>query len=159
MGSTFFIIVAFMQARIPNILEDCLGHLTHHFLYAFRQEFTRRSSKQGFDISLEDIGVLVLLNTEEGLKQTQLSEKLGKDKSIITRTLNKLDNSGYVIRRQDKTDRRIFRSYLTKSGKQLLTSMKPIINNLIQFAHKDVSQTDYDTTRKVLRQIIDNLKI
>jgi len=148
-----------MQARIPNILEDCLGHLTHQFLYAFRQEFTHRSSKQGFDITLEEVGVLVLLSKEEGIKQTQLSSILGKDKAIITRTLNKLDLDGYVIRRQDKNDRRVFRSYLTKSGQQLLESMRPIVNDLIQFAHKDISQKDYEITRKVLRQIIDNLKI
>lgn len=147
-----------MSVELPSRFEDGLGYLVHHLLYAFRQGFVRESARLGFRVTPEEMAVLVLLGQEDGLKQTDLSEKLAKDKAAVTRILNKLDRAGLVRRHQDRQDRRVVRAHLTESGRLALQQLFPMLMDYLRHALRGISQQDFDTTCAVLRRLIANLK-
>lgn len=144
--------------RLPERFEDGLGYLIHHLLYAFRQGFSRECARLGINVTPEEMAVLVLLSECNGLSQTELADKLAKDKAVITRVLTKLNDKGLVSRRTDRKDRRIVRAYLSDAGRRAYDRLLPLLQDFLRGALHGISQRDFDTTRRVLRGIIDNLR-
>jgi len=59
------------------------------------------------------------LYIRDGRKQQELADIIGIDKAAVTRALSRLEESGYIRRKEDKEDRRAMRVYLTARGKKL----------------------------------------
>jgi len=146
------------HVAVPQRFEDSLGYLLHHLMYAFRQGLARRCVEQGHKVTHEEIMVLMLLRQDDGLTQTQIADVLAKDKAVITRMLNGLVKKGYVERRPDKSDRRLVRAFLTKEGGVLSRHLFPMMLDYVSDALDGVDQREFDSTFRVLRQIIANLE-
>jgi MarR family transcriptional regulator, organic hydroperoxide resistance regulator len=63
--------------------------------------------------------IMVQLWHEEGLTQSRLAEGAGVDVSTMTKTLQRLERQGFVYRRQDSEDMRVWRVFLTERGRAL----------------------------------------
>ncbi|MEZ5334442.1 MAG: MarR family transcriptional regulator [Methanolobus sp.] len=59
----------------------------------------------------------------DGVSQETLANLLKYDRATITRSLNKLEQMDYVVRKKGSTDRRAYRVYLTEKGHD----MKPVL--------------------------------
>jgi DNA-binding MarR family transcriptional regulator len=59
------------------------------------------------------------LYIRDGRKQQELADTIGIDKAAVTRALSRLEESGYIRRKEDKEDRRAMRVYLTAKGRKL----------------------------------------
>jgi len=146
------------KAALPKRFEDSLGYLLHHLMYGFRQGLARRCAEQGHKVTHEEIMVLMLLRQDDGLTQTQIAEVLAKDKAVITRLLNGLVKKDYVERLPDKSDRRLVRAFLTKEGTGLAQHLFPMVLDYVVEALNGVDQKEFDSTFRVLRQILGNLQ-
>ena len=72
------------------------------------------------DLSLAQHEILVTIRQNDGLTQRDLSEQLLVVKSNATAHLKKLEARGLIRRTPDKTDSRIKRLSLTRSGNALV---------------------------------------
>ena len=61
---------------------------------------------------------MIVLNIDmlEGTPSTQLGPNMGMESTSLSRSLNKLEESGYIIRKPDPKDKRKSIIHLTKSG-------------------------------------------
>jgi DNA-binding MarR family transcriptional regulator len=59
------------------------------------------------------------LYIRDGRKQQELADVIGIDKAAVTRALSRLEQSGYIYRKEDPEDRRATRVYLTQKGRDL----------------------------------------
>ena len=59
------------------------------------------------------------LYIRDGRKQQELADIIGIDKAAVTRALSRLEDSGYIRRREDEKDRRATRVYLTSKSRKL----------------------------------------
>ncbi len=64
-----------------------------------------------------------LLIHHEGVSQESLASSLKYDRATITRSVNKLEEMGYVTRKRDPYDKRAYCVYLTDKGRE----MKPVL--------------------------------
>lgn len=55
----------------------------------------------------------------DGVSQETLANMLRFDRATITRSLNKLEDQGYVVRKRDPHDKRAYCVYLTENGRRL----------------------------------------
>ena len=77
-------------------------------------------------LSPSQFNVLHLLrNCADGLSQTELSRALITHRSNITGLIDRLEQRGLVIRREDASDRRAYLVVLTSEGTRLLESILP----------------------------------
>jgi DNA-binding MarR family transcriptional regulator len=67
-----------------------------------------------------DAGILRLLRVEAGLSQQELSSKLKIHPSRLVAILDNLEKRGFVERRANPEDRRLYSLYLTKNGDEVL---------------------------------------
>ena len=63
--------------------------------------------------------IMVQLWNEEGLTQSHLAERVGIEVSTMTKALQRLERYGFVERRQDTQDTRVWRVFLTEQGRAL----------------------------------------
>jgi DNA-binding MarR family transcriptional regulator len=118
----------------------------------------RRFKVAGYDITPEQFGVLARLRVQQGLNQSQLGERMLKDRHNITRILNLLEKRGYIERRPDSSDRRIFRVFLTESGQEIQEELTPIVIKHLDELLDGVHDQDRETIRKILERIVTNIQ-
>ena len=107
-------------------LDESLGFWVYRIHTQGTNALRRAFQAAGYDLTPEQWGLLARLREAEGSNQTQLGEKMLKDRHNITRILNLLEKRGYIERRPDEADKRIYRVFLTKSGRAVQEKLTPM---------------------------------
>jgi DNA-binding MarR family transcriptional regulator len=76
-----------------------------------------------YNITPPQFSVLAFLWKQDGLSQTELSEKSQIDRTTMVGLLDRLGEEGLVERRHDDNDRRAYRICLTEKGRALETEL------------------------------------
>lgn len=88
-----------------------------------------------YGLNVRQYGLLLLLQAQGPQAQIMLSEKVGLDRTTVMRTVDMLEERGFVRRDPDATDRRKHSVALTSSGAKLLTQTLP-----------EIRQTEHEVT-------------
>ncbi len=81
-----------------------------------------------YNIGSGQIMFLLELYYCDGISQEELSSYLSIDGANTTRAIKKLEEEGYVIRKQDEKDRRVKRIYLTDKAMDIKPKVLGLIN-------------------------------
>ena len=76
----------------------------------------------------------------EGVSQESLASSLKYDRATITRSVNKLEEMGYVTRKRDPCDKRAYCVYLTDKGREMkpvLLSISSRLNDVLLYGFSD----------------------
>jgi len=105
-----------------GLLPSLLGY---RLRLAQRAIFTDFVASMGeAEISPGLFGILVIIEANPGLKQTELSIAAHLDRSSIVPVVDKLETRGYVSRRASAIDRRVNGLWLTSEGSAVLRKLK-----------------------------------
>lgn len=110
------------------------------------------------DMTMSQGWVLVHLVRENGLKQSEIADRMDIATVTISKLIDRLESRGYVERRADPDDRRSNRIYATEPAKGVVKIMTKTIFALDEIANGDIPEEDLETTTRVLRQMKRNLK-
>jgi len=108
-----------------NILPGLIGYQMRRAQLAIFQDFQDVVGKH--NISPGQFGVLVLIESNPGLNQSELGEAMGVDRSTMVAVIDKLEKAGYVVRQVAPNDRRSYALELSAAGGALLTKMRPAV--------------------------------
>ncbi|MGR3320350.1 MAG: MarR family winged helix-turn-helix transcriptional regulator [Pseudooceanicola sp.] len=110
------------------------------------------------DMTMAQGWVLVHLVRENGLRQSDLAERLDVATVTTSKLIDRLEARGYVERRADPLDRRSNRVYATERARDAVRIMTQKIEDLDDIAYAGIPAADVEVTLRVLRQIRQNLK-
>ena len=110
------------------------------------------------DMTMSQGWVLVHLVRENGLRQSELAERLEGATVTTSKLIDRLEARGYVERRSDPEDRRSNRVYATPQAKSIVKIMTRTIYEVDEIANQGVTQDDLQTVLKVLGRMRTNLK-
>lgn len=68
--------------------------------------------------------LLVEISKNDGASQRELAEKLDVRPSSMTEMLSKLENNGFIFRKQDQKDQRVSHIHLTDEGKKIVEEVE-----------------------------------
>jgi len=108
-----------------GVLPNLVGYHLRKAQVAIFQDFAQ--SLQGLDIRPGQFGVLVLIDANPGLNQSELGEAMGVDRSTVVAVIDKLEERGLVVRRSAPNDRRSYALELTAAGCSLLARLRPLV--------------------------------
>jgi DNA-binding MarR family transcriptional regulator len=134
---------------IDNAVGYAVGHAAARIKIALRRAF----AAAGHDVTPDQWVVLYRLLENEGLTQVALGERTVKDKTTVTRILDRLEARRLLTRRRAPDDRRSQRLYLTEAGRALALALVPIVQAFADAAYADLTQADKDALRDVLARI------
>ncbi len=110
------------------------------------------------DMTMSQGWVLVHLVRENGLRQSDLADRMDIATVTVSKLIDRLEARGYVERRSDPDDRRSNRIYATPQAKGVVKVMTKTIFEVDEMASRGIPEEDLQTALSVLRQMKDNLK-
>ena len=98
---------------------------------------------------------MIVLNIDmlEGTPSTQLGPNMGMESTSLSRSLNKLEESGYITRKTDPKDKRKSIIHLTKSGLEGREVAKEIVLDFNNKVFSHFEKSEMDTFFKILKKI------
>lgn len=98
---------------------------------------------------------MIVLNIDmlEGTPSTQLGPNMGMESTSLSRSLNKLEESGYITRKPDPKDKRKSIIHLTKSGLEGREVAKEIVLDFNNKVFSHFEKSEMDTFFKILKKI------
>ena len=142
-----------MNAPFPYDLDTAVGYAIGHTAHRLKMGLRRAFTLQGHDVTPEQWVVLYRLYESQGLTQVDLGERTVKDKTSITRILDRLEGKALAERRRDANDRRSQRIFLTADGRDLVEHLVPLVRAYAAEAFADVPPEDRDHLRRILANI------
>ena len=98
----------------------------------------------------------ILGHEGRNMTQDELSAALTVDRSNAGRSLKKLENHGYIIRRQDEVDKRTNVVLITDKGRELAAEVAQIREEIVKELFRELEEEDAATIVRLLRSAFPN---
>ena len=134
---------------------DKLGFLIHDSARLLRKRFETRGSAYG--LSAAQWRLLVRLVKEEGVAQARLAELLEIEPISVSRLLDRMEESGWIERRQDAGDRRVRTIFPTGKSRDAFAAIKGAAGEVYDLALAGLTTEEKQILVKGLNTIITNL--
>jgi MarR family transcriptional regulator, transcriptional regulator for hemolysin len=105
------------------------------------------------ELTLPQCKVLGHLSRNEGISQARLAELSDTDPMTLVRTLDRMQQDGWIERRPDPTDRRAHRLYLREAARPILNRMWRIADQCRQEAMAGLSSEEREQLIALLERV------
>ncbi|MCB2189596.1 MAG: MarR family transcriptional regulator [Deltaproteobacteria bacterium] len=139
-------------------LENSPGFVVHQLDLHMKLTLQKAFQAEGVNITAEQWGILNCLWEEEGIHQSAIAERIGKDRHTITRMLNILDSNGFIRRAPTQEDKRRLHVYLTDSGRDVKGKLVPIALGCLERAFAGLTPEEAAELIRIMKHITGNLK-
>lgn len=131
------------------------------YLSIAHRAFLSRLGEQlsDYEISVAQLHLLFPLYKEEGIHQKDLCEIFKIDKGAVGRGLQKLEDNGFVERKDDPEDKRRNLIFLTEKSKKLKPEFISILDSIEEEAKEGLSRGEIETFTETMEKICENLGI
>jgi len=136
-------------------LNDYIGFIFNNASRKFNQ--FAMSIFKPYDLTPEQAGIIRRLGEQEGISQKELSTRMVKDQTNITRLLDQLEKKRLVRRGPNKEDRRSFLAYLTEDGKEMNKKIILAESEIMEIALKGMSEERIALWKEVIEEIAENI--
>jgi DNA-binding MarR family transcriptional regulator len=134
-----------------GVLPSLLGYQLRLAQRAIFSDFA--DSLGELDMSPGLFGMLVVIEANPGLKQSQLARAAHLDRSSLVPALDKLEARGLVTRRASEHDRRVNGLWLTEQGSALLKKLKQRVARHEQRLARGLSRSEREQLVALLARI------
>ncbi|MHA0858234.1 MarR family winged helix-turn-helix transcriptional regulator [Paenibacillus sp. CMAA1364] len=136
---------------IDDDIRLLLGKLSAKSRKRYSEELVKLQLHVGQEYALYELWL------EDGIQQSQLSERMGCEPPTVSNMLKKLEEYGLVNRIHDTKDARISRVYLTDKGKELQQPLEDVWQRHQQRLLEGIYSEEKLLLRRLLQQMIQNL--
>ena len=139
--------------------EETIDYNIRKTWYNISKMYNRTATEYMASMAL---GMIILnIDLMEGTPSTQLGPNMGMEATSLSRSLNKLEDSGVIIRKPDPNDKRKTVIHLTSLGMEWREVAKGVVlqfnNNIFSHFEKKEMDTFFAVLRKI-NKIIDETK-
>ncbi|NIB41788.1 MarR family transcriptional regulator [Pseudomaricurvus alkylphenolicus] len=120
--------------------------------------FYRQLKAEGICLTRAQWRMIAIMKMKDGLTQSELADRLLMEKAPTGTLIDKLEDAGLVERRQDPTDRRVKRVFLTPATEPLLPMINDTALALTEESFRGISSEEQADLYRLLAQIRNNLK-
>ena len=115
-----------MEQEQPLFIDFLIRHAWHRV----SRMYNNTASTDGMTMS---VGFILMIVEKSGTPSTQLGPKMGMEPTSLSRTLNNMESSGLIERKEFSGDKRKVNIFLTKKG---VTKRKLVKNFILDFNQK-----------------------
>ncbi|MBL6659927.1 MAG: MarR family transcriptional regulator [Crocinitomicaceae bacterium] len=119
-----------MEQNQPLLIDFMLRHAWHRV----SRMYNNTASTEGMTMS---VGFILMIVEKRGTPSTQLGPKMGMEPTSLSRTLNNMESSGLIERKEFTGDKRKVNIFLTTKG---VEKRKLVRNFLLEFNQKIASK-------------------
>ena len=128
-----------------------LGYAIGKTNWYFKALLNKLLREEQCGITTEQWLVLKVIDANPASSQTEVAEKSQKEKTNITRIIDLLEKNGFIERRRDDKDRRMYRIHSTKEGQKVLKAVNHITQKTEEICLHSLNE-------KQVKEVIDSLE-
>jgi DNA-binding MarR family transcriptional regulator len=111
-----------------------------------------------FGLRVPEWRALAALYSRQRCTMSELADLATIDRTTLTRTIDRMQDAGWLTRLADADDMRVTRLMLTASGKKMFERVWPEVQRLNELALAGLSNSQVESLRKILGQMRTNLE-
>ena len=137
--------------------------LDRHPFFWLTQVIAARDSElaQGlrdFGLRVPEWRALAALYSRHKCTMSELADLATIDRTTLTRTVDRMEEAGWLARQADEADMRVTRLALTAAGRRLFDRIWPAVRELNELALEGLSKAEIDALRRILERMRANLE-
>ena len=132
-----------------------VAFLLHDVARRFRQRFDERA--RGLGVTRQQWRALIHLSHRPAQSQAELADALDVERITLCRMIDRLADAGFVERRSDPADRRVWRLHLTPAASSVVGKLTVIGHELEEEALRCMSASERQQLQADLRRVRDAL--
>lgn len=137
--------------------------LDRHPFFWLTQVITARDRElaQGlteFGLRVPEWRALAALYARKHCTMSDLADLASIDRTTLTRTVDRMQDAGWLSRLADAEDMRVTRLVLTAAGKRMFDRIWPAVQRLNELALAGLPQADIQSLHKILGRMRANLE-
>ena len=136
--------------------DDYIGYVLSDVARLIRTVFDRRVRELG--LTRAQWLVLTRLYRRPGASQSELAEMLEMDRASTGRMIDRMEKGGWLERRPDEVDRRIWRLYLTAEARKVHAKMWKTAEVTVDDALGSLSLTERTQFTRMAAQVKERLQ-
>lgn len=142
---------------------DASFELDRHVFFWLTQVIGARDRElaQGlrdFGLRVPEWRALAALYSRRGCTTSQLAELSTIDRTTLTRTVDRMQDAGWIERLADGADLRVTRLALTAAGKKMFERIWPEVQRLNELALEGLPKSDIQSLQRILEHMRSNLE-
>ncbi|WP_449398963.1 MarR family winged helix-turn-helix transcriptional regulator [Chryseobacterium wanjuense] len=137
-------------------LDSIIFYNIDKAIRAYRNFAQRQLKANGFNITIDQWLIIKAILENPGITQNEIGELVFKDSASVTRIIDLLVKSEYIVRNINSEDRRKTDLEVTESGKDIIRKVQNLIENNRETALQDVSEEELETMNSALLKISKN---
>jgi MarR family transcriptional regulator for hemolysin len=143
-----------MESQNISLLE--MGKMMHEVYRVFKKRSDELTQVE-IKISAEQFSLLYAITTKaEDVIQKDMAEMMGKDKSVILRLIDSLEEKELVRRVPDIKDRRKNYLMVTKTGYRVIDQYMKVVYDMMEELQQGLTQSEIDNFHKVVGHLKNN---
>jgi DNA-binding MarR family transcriptional regulator len=138
-------------------LSRALGFVVNRTAYLLRLQAREAFKKHGVDLTPEELALLVHLWQRDGQTQGELAACAIRDRTTVTRILDRMSEKGFIRREPGVRDRRRVRTWLTREGRRLERVLLPRAAIRLAEITRGIPEANMKITLESLRKVQENI--
>jgi DNA-binding MarR family transcriptional regulator len=111
-----------------------------------------------FGLRVPEWRALAALYSKKRSTMSELAELASIDRTTLTRTVDRMQDAGWIERLADEEDMRVTRLALTAAGRRMFERIWPEVQRLNELALAGLSKGEIDSLKKILERMRANLE-
>lgn len=140
-----------MECDIESSVFFSVFQLMHFMKYQAMKRM------EELELKPSQAGILFSLKRCGELSQKQLAEKVGITPPSMTVAIRKMEEQGYVVRKQDEKDQRVIKIKLTQKGETCIDGIRKVIVDMEDITYQGISREEILLMNRLLTEMKNNL--
>lgn len=137
-------------------LDSILFYNIDKAIRTYRNYAQRQLKANGFSITIDQWLIIKAILENPGITQNEIGDLVFKDNASVTRIIELLVKSEYIIRNSNPEDRRKTNLEITTSGKEIIRKVQDLVENNRKTALEGVSKEEMEIMNSALLKISKN---
>lgn len=134
-------------------MEDLLA-LIPYWKYAVSRPLERYNKQIPKGLSLENYYIVQIVRWFDGLSMTEIATRIRCTKQQVTVKVDKLCQAGYLQRRQEASDRRMVKVYVTDKGVAVSDACRGSMDSFAAELRQVLPQEDMPQLHSAIKQML-----
>ncbi|HDP77541.1 MAG TPA: MarR family transcriptional regulator [Mesotoga infera] len=118
---------------------------------------TKRSTFSRFGLHRGQPPLLFLLFEKDGRTVGEISKAMGLSPATVSKMIQRMELSGFIHKRQDKSDMRVFRIYLTAKSREIEEELERTMLDVERQIFSAFSAEERDLLERFLKKLKESL--
>lgn len=123
---------------------------------AYRNYAQRQLKASGFTITIDQWLIIKAVLENPGITQNEIGDLVFKDNASVTRIIDLMVKSGYMLRHIHSEDRRKTNLEITDSGKKIIKDVQKIVETNRSTALEGISNEEMEIMNSAMLKISEN---